>query len=261
MKKKLILLISLGILVISGALVGIFWDPIIDWLPIDQSGWDVLENGGQCYLDEDGDPITGWQELDSNIYYFDPDSFAMQIRWLELEDGRYYLGDDQKFFHALQLQTGAETAGEQFALCNQSPEIALRNRAAFQIVLQQCLVTHGCRLSDPVKIHAEIHAGGTELLLQLCQQLLFFQSRQIHFVDEQECGNIIPLQQPPKRQRMGLNTVSTADDKHRTVQNRQCAFRLRREVHMSRRIHQRDPVIICLQLGLFGKNGDAQGTL
>ena len=94
MKKKIVLLVMLLLLVLGGALVGIYWDPIIDWLPIDQSGWDVLDNGGQCYLDEDGDPITGWQELDGNIYYFDPDSFAMQIRWVTLEDGRYYLGDD-----------------------------------------------------------------------------------------------------------------------------------------------------------------------
>ena len=94
MKKKIVLLVMLLLLVVGGALVGIYWDPIIDWLPIDQSGWDVLDNGGQCYLDEDGDPITGWQELDGNIYYFDPDSFAMQIRWVTLEDGRYYLGDD-----------------------------------------------------------------------------------------------------------------------------------------------------------------------
>ena len=94
MKKKIVLLVMLLLLVVGGALVGIYWDPIIDWLPIDQSGWDVLDNGGQCYLDEDGDPITGWQELDGNIYYFDPDSFAMQIRWVALEDGRYYLGDD-----------------------------------------------------------------------------------------------------------------------------------------------------------------------
>ena len=106
MKKKIILLVSLGLLLISAALVGIFWDPIIDWLPIDQSGWEVLENGGQCYLDEDGDPITGWQELDSKIYYFDPESYAMQIRWLELEDGRYYLGDDGV------RQTGWQTINE-----------------------------------------------------------------------------------------------------------------------------------------------------
>ena len=94
MKKKIILLSSLFLLLVGGLLVGIFWDPIIDWLPIDQSGWEVLENGGQCYLDEDGDPISGWQELDSKMYYFDPESYAMQIRWLELEEGRYYLGDD-----------------------------------------------------------------------------------------------------------------------------------------------------------------------
>ena len=94
MKKKIILLVLLVLLAVGGTLVGVFWDPIIDWLPIDQSGWDVLDNGGQCYLDEDGDPISGWQELEGNIYYFDPDSFAMQIRWVNLEDGRYYLGDD-----------------------------------------------------------------------------------------------------------------------------------------------------------------------
>lgn len=94
MKKKIALLVGLCALLIGAVLIGIYWDPIIDWLPIDQSGWDVLDNGGQCYLDEDGDPITGWQELDSNVYYFDPDSAAMQIRWLDLEYGRFYLGDD-----------------------------------------------------------------------------------------------------------------------------------------------------------------------
>ena len=94
MKKKIILLVLLVLLLVGSALVGMYWDPIIDWLPIDQSGWDVLPNGGRCYLDEDGDPLTGWQEIDSDTYYFDPDSTAMQIRWLDLEYGRYYLGDD-----------------------------------------------------------------------------------------------------------------------------------------------------------------------
>ena len=74
MKKKIILLVFLILLLVGSALVGIYWDPIIDWLPIDQSGWDVLENGGRCYLDEDGDPLVGGQELDSEMYYFDPDT-------------------------------------------------------------------------------------------------------------------------------------------------------------------------------------------
>ena len=94
MNKKIILLVVLAFLAVGGTLIGVFWDPIIDWLPIDQSGWDVLENGGRCYLDEDGDPVSGWQELDGNTYYFDPETCAMQIRWLQLDDGRYYLGDD-----------------------------------------------------------------------------------------------------------------------------------------------------------------------
>ena len=94
MKKKIILLVFLVLLLVGSALVGIYWDPIIDWLPIDQSGWDVLENGGRCYLDEDGDPLVGWQELDSEMYYFDPDTYAMQIRWQDLGGYRYYLGDD-----------------------------------------------------------------------------------------------------------------------------------------------------------------------
>lgn len=94
MKKKVFLIVMLSLLLALSILVSIYWDPIIDWLPIDQSGWDVLENGGRCYEDEDGDPITGWQELDSRMYYFDPQTYAMQIRWLELDDGIYYLSDE-----------------------------------------------------------------------------------------------------------------------------------------------------------------------
>jgi len=92
MSKKVILLTSL-ILLCVGLLV-IFFDPIIDWLPIDQSRWKILRSGETRYLDEDGDPVSGWYEVESNIYYFDPVSFAMRTGWTDLGDGRYYLGDD-----------------------------------------------------------------------------------------------------------------------------------------------------------------------
>ena len=94
MKLAKILCIFLVVLLLCSALVRIFWDPIIDWLPIDQSGWNTLETSGRCYLDEDGDPISGWQVLNGSTYYFDPESCAMQTGWVELEEGRYYLGDD-----------------------------------------------------------------------------------------------------------------------------------------------------------------------
>ena len=93
MKKKVLLLIICLVLLLAG-LIAIFWNPIIDWLPIDQSRWSKLKSGEICYLDEDGDPIFGWQEIESNIYYFDIDTYAMQTGWVDLPDGRYYLGDD-----------------------------------------------------------------------------------------------------------------------------------------------------------------------
>ena len=95
MNKKLLIIVSILFALLCSTLVLVFWDPIIDWLPIDQSGWKEMKKTGQIlYLDEDGDPIPGWLEVDSNIYYFDPDTFAMQTGWVELPDGRYYLGSD-----------------------------------------------------------------------------------------------------------------------------------------------------------------------
>jgi len=94
MKKKIILLVFLVLLLIAATLTGIYWDPLIDWLPIGQSRTDVTENRGICNLDEDGDPLTGWQTLDSKIYYFDPTTSAMQIGWQDVGGSRYYLGND-----------------------------------------------------------------------------------------------------------------------------------------------------------------------
>ena len=92
--KKIILTVSLIFALLGGTLIFIFWDPIIDWLPIDQSGWKEMKTGGFCYLDEDGDPIPGWLEIEGNTYYFDYATFAMQTGWIELQDGKYYLGSD-----------------------------------------------------------------------------------------------------------------------------------------------------------------------
>ena len=94
MTKKIVLLVFLSLLLAGEIYLCFNWDPFIDWLPIDQSGWDVTENRGRCYLDEDGDPITGWQMLGTDVYYFEPQSGAMQIRWQTIDGAVYYLGDD-----------------------------------------------------------------------------------------------------------------------------------------------------------------------
>ena len=79
MNKKLVLIVSLLFAILCSSLVIVFWDPIIDWLPIDQSGWKEVRKTGEIhYLDEDGDPIPGWLEIESKMYYFDLETCAMQ---------------------------------------------------------------------------------------------------------------------------------------------------------------------------------------
>ena len=70
-----------------------FRDEIIDFLPIDQSGWNMNEYG-RCYLDEDGDPVTGWLNIDGKRYYFDAPGGGMHTGWLEEGGKRYYLNTD-----------------------------------------------------------------------------------------------------------------------------------------------------------------------
>ena len=69
-----------------------FRDSIIDFLPIDQSGWSRNEYG-VCYLDEDGDPVTGWLNIDGSRYYFDARG-TMHTGWLEGGGNRFYLNGD-----------------------------------------------------------------------------------------------------------------------------------------------------------------------
>ncbi len=86
-------IMSILVLASIAMLVMIFWEPIVDFLPIDQSGWTQNEAGAFFYLDEDGDPITGWQEVDGNRYYFAPNG-AMCTGWQKIQQQRHYLGTD-----------------------------------------------------------------------------------------------------------------------------------------------------------------------
>lgn len=54
------------------------------------SGWSYSSQG-VFYLDGNGLPLTGWQDIDSSRYYFHPGrGGAMVSGWLELPEGRYY---------------------------------------------------------------------------------------------------------------------------------------------------------------------------
>ena len=89
MKKALFIFLLIAVLAVT---VFIFRDPIIDFLPIDQSGW-VERDGNRYLLDADGDPQTGWYGDGNSRYYFREDG-AMHTGWLETAEGRYYFDNN-----------------------------------------------------------------------------------------------------------------------------------------------------------------------
>ena len=86
MKKTLIILLVLALLAVG---IWYFWEPILDLLPIDQSGWEE-KGGSMYYLNEKGDPLTGWQQLEGRTFYF-AENGTLQTGWLEDGGHRYYL--------------------------------------------------------------------------------------------------------------------------------------------------------------------------
>ncbi len=59
---------------------------------VDRSGW-LERDGVTMYADFYGDPVTGWQTIAGNRYYF-TDDHAMHTGWLNTEQGRCYFGED-----------------------------------------------------------------------------------------------------------------------------------------------------------------------
>ena len=91
MNKKFLYIAIAALAVLLAVLVGLlFWEPVADALPIlDRSGWKT-KNGIQVYQNADGDPLTGWQEIDGKTYYFAPENGAMATGFQEIDGSRYY---------------------------------------------------------------------------------------------------------------------------------------------------------------------------
>lgn len=59
----------------------------------DKGGWSVVA-GAICYLDKDGKPLLGWQEINGKRYYFVPDAGIRATGWIRIGTDRYYFDKD-----------------------------------------------------------------------------------------------------------------------------------------------------------------------
>ena len=162
----------------------------------------------------------------------------------------------EQFLHALHLQGGAEKAGEQLPLRDHAGNGRVRQFVCFQEMFQNRFVADGGLLRQGVRI-SEIHAAAAELVLQMGQQGFPVRSRQIHLINKEEGGDLIPLQQVPQRPGVALDAVGAGDHQHGAVQHLKGPLHLGGKIHMAGGVQQRHPGISQFQHRLLGENGDA----
>lgn len=91
-RTRIVLICILSALVLLvGAYCGLRFGLGIDIL--NRSGWDT-HNGAVVYRNYYGLRLRQWQQLDSNTYYFHPETGARFTDWQEIEGSWYYFGKD-----------------------------------------------------------------------------------------------------------------------------------------------------------------------
>ena len=85
--NRILVAILLVLLLILGTLL---WCFLPELLHIDRSGWLETEQG-ICYLNTEGDPVSGWYTIEGTEYYFDPNTCVLHTGWVEHSSGKYYI--------------------------------------------------------------------------------------------------------------------------------------------------------------------------
>ena len=71
----------------------------------DQSGWGTNEHG-TCYLDRNGNPVSGWQEIDGVSYYFNSETQALHTGWITQNNVSRYLSEGRPVSGWIALEEG-----------------------------------------------------------------------------------------------------------------------------------------------------------
>lgn len=73
-------------LMISCLLLNVFPASAGEWVQNEDEKWQ--------YIDDDGEYVTGWQDIDEQRYYFDEDGIRKEDYWKKYKGSWYYLGED-----------------------------------------------------------------------------------------------------------------------------------------------------------------------
>jgi len=88
MKLRTVLIIILSVLLLIAAGCAVW---IIRERNTDHSGW--VQEDGIYYLDFHGEPVTRWQEIDGQTYYFLPDG-QLATGWQSIDGAQFYFGEN-----------------------------------------------------------------------------------------------------------------------------------------------------------------------
>ena len=165
----------------------------------------------------------------------------------------------EELLHPLQLQAGAEPAGENLTPGHGLRHRLLRHGPRLQVGLQQVLTAHGRLLGKVGGGH--VGAVAAQFRPEFCQQLLPGAADEIHLGNEDHRRHPVVLQQAPQRPGVGLDAVDAADHQDGVVQHLQHPLRLAGEVHMAGRIQQGHVPVPQCELRLAHEDGDAPAAL
>ena len=142
--------------------------------------------------------------------------------------------------HAVQLEGRAKPAGKNVPPGDGGGDLLVGKRAVFQHGFHQPLVAEGQRLVAGVLVGTKIHKALAQAMGQLGKQRFPPGAGQIHFIDENERGDVIPSQQPPEGFGVALHAVGAGDDQHGVVQHLEGALGLGGKIDVAGGIQQRN---------------------
>ena len=168
--------------------------------------------------------------------------------------------DVEQLRHALAAQGRPEQHGKDRTQREEPQDRAAGDRPALQVLVERALVRGGGLLSGdrvPGKQRRRVQAAGREPLGELGEKRLSAGVLQVALAHEDQRGDVVALEELPHGLGVALHAIVGAHHQDRRVECGHGALRLRGEVHVAGRVHEREANSLPVELGLRREDRDA----